>query len=282
MLVRLKVTGFKNLVDVDVRFGPFTCIAGANAVGKSNLFDAITFLAALADDEFAVAARKVREGTTADIRNLFHRHGGAHEPRMRLEAEMIIPQDGVDELGRDVKAAITFVRYIIELSYEDPATKHAPGRIALSREELRQINVGVCWFTVNWNSRRLAQVKSEPPVTDFAASCREGLTHACQSRSGVDLERDRESPPDPGSGLGPRVGARGTPQQSPILRPGQPRFSPVPSAHATSRAARRFRRRASRAASSLRSRSAKITGSSPASLSSGATYPNALCKRVEL
>jgi AAA15 family ATPase/GTPase len=48
MLTRLRVTGFKNLVDVDVRFGPFTCIAGANGVGKSNLFDAIGFLSALA------------------------------------------------------------------------------------------------------------------------------------------------------------------------------------------------------------------------------------------
>ena len=43
MLTRLKVSGFKNLVDVDIRFGPFTCIAGANGVGKSNLFDAINF-----------------------------------------------------------------------------------------------------------------------------------------------------------------------------------------------------------------------------------------------
>lgn len=44
MLTRLKVNGFKNLVDVDILFGPFTCVAGANAVGKSNLFDAIRFL----------------------------------------------------------------------------------------------------------------------------------------------------------------------------------------------------------------------------------------------
>ncbi|MEH2437635.1 MAG: AAA family ATPase [Nostoc sp.] len=49
MLTRLKVSGFKNLVDVDVRFGPFTCVAGANGVGKSNLFDAIRFLSATAD-----------------------------------------------------------------------------------------------------------------------------------------------------------------------------------------------------------------------------------------
>ena len=41
MLTRFQVQGFKNLLDLDVRFGPFTCVAGRNAVGKSNLFDAI-------------------------------------------------------------------------------------------------------------------------------------------------------------------------------------------------------------------------------------------------
>jgi AAA15 family ATPase/GTPase len=49
LLTRLRVKGFKNLVGVDVRFGPFTCIAGANGIGKSNLFDAIFFLSALAE-----------------------------------------------------------------------------------------------------------------------------------------------------------------------------------------------------------------------------------------
>lgn len=48
MLTRLRVRGFKKFVDVDVRFGPFTCIAGPNGVGKSNLFDAILFLRARA------------------------------------------------------------------------------------------------------------------------------------------------------------------------------------------------------------------------------------------
>ena len=61
MLTRLKVSGFKNLVNVDVRFGPFTCIAGANGVGKSNLFDAIRFLSALADKPLVEAALSVRD-----------------------------------------------------------------------------------------------------------------------------------------------------------------------------------------------------------------------------
>lgn len=48
MLTRLKVSGFKNLDDVDIRLGPLTCIVGANGVGKSNLLDAIGFLSELA------------------------------------------------------------------------------------------------------------------------------------------------------------------------------------------------------------------------------------------
>ena len=44
MLTRLEVKGFKNLLDMQVDFGPFTCIAGANGIGKSNIFDAIEFL----------------------------------------------------------------------------------------------------------------------------------------------------------------------------------------------------------------------------------------------
>ena len=43
MLTRLEVNGFKNLVDFALDFGPYTCIAGPNGVGKSNIFDAIRF-----------------------------------------------------------------------------------------------------------------------------------------------------------------------------------------------------------------------------------------------
>src|SRR5579859_3440714 len=102
MLTRLRVSGFKNLVDVDVYFGPFTCIAGANGVGKSNLFDAITFLSALADRPIIDAALSVRDegGRTADVKSLFHRIGDAPAAEMSFEAEMIIPDEGLDELGQ--------------------------------------------------------------------------------------------------------------------------------------------------------------------------------------
>ncbi len=60
MITRMKISGFKNLVDLDIRFGPFTCVAGANGVGKSNLFDAIIFLSALAEKTLIEAAMSVR------------------------------------------------------------------------------------------------------------------------------------------------------------------------------------------------------------------------------
>lgn len=120
MLTRLKVSGFKNLVDVDVRFGAFTCVAGANGVGKSNLFDAIRFLSAIADRPLIEAALSVRDegGKTSDIRSLFHRIGNEYADKMSFEAEVVISQEGIDDLGQKAEASITFLRYSITLAYK--------------------------------------------------------------------------------------------------------------------------------------------------------------------
>ncbi len=137
MLTRLKVRGFKNLLDVDLRFGPFTCIAGANGVGKSNLFDAMSFLSALAEKPFVEAARCVRDesGQHGNAENLFHRTRTGHDPEMEFEAEMIIPSEGIDDLGQPAKAAITFVTYKLVLgSREDDA-----GSLELKSESLDRI-----------------------------------------------------------------------------------------------------------------------------------------------
>lgn len=121
MLTRLRISGFKNLVDVDVYFGPFTCVAGANAVGKSNLFDAIHFLSALADHPLIDAALSVRDegGRTTDVKSLFHRVGDTFDKEMSFEAEMIVPHEGWDDLGQRAKATITFLRYSVTIAYRE-------------------------------------------------------------------------------------------------------------------------------------------------------------------
>lgn len=48
MLTRLEVDGFKNLLGLKLDLGAFTCIAGTNGTGKSDVFDAVQFLSLLA------------------------------------------------------------------------------------------------------------------------------------------------------------------------------------------------------------------------------------------
>ena len=146
MLTRLKVSGFKNLVDVDVRFGPFTCIAGPNGVGKSNLFDAIRFLSALADRPLMEAALTVRGdengGRIADIRSLFQRYGDQHVSEMSFEAEMIVPSEDEDDLGQKAKATNTFLRYTLKLAYRKDQNLGSLGSLEVVNEELDYITVG--------------------------------------------------------------------------------------------------------------------------------------------
>jgi AAA15 family ATPase/GTPase len=60
MLARLEVDGFKNLLDLRVDLGPFTCIVGVNGAGKSNVFDAIQFMSLLSTRSLLDAAQEVR------------------------------------------------------------------------------------------------------------------------------------------------------------------------------------------------------------------------------
>ncbi|MEL6157971.1 MAG: AAA family ATPase [Cyanobacteria bacterium J06554_11] len=144
MLTRLRVSGFKNLVDVDIRFGPFTCIAGTNGVGKSNLFDAIRFLSSLADRPLIEAALSVRdeEGKSGDVRSLFHRVGDTYADEMFFEAEMIIPFEAVDELGQTAEASITFVRYSLKLTYRSDDSLRSLGSLEILEEKLEHIKRG--------------------------------------------------------------------------------------------------------------------------------------------
>jgi predicted ATPase len=144
VLTRLEVKGFKNLADLSVDFGPFTCIAGANGAGKSNVFDAIEFLASLADQPLMAAAeavRSTREDRTAEPRDLFW-DATTSEPSMWFAAEMIVPLHVEDDFGQVVDPSITFLRYELEIGLEKPSTFERRGRLVLLREALTHINLG--------------------------------------------------------------------------------------------------------------------------------------------
>jgi predicted ATPase len=140
MLTRLRVQGFKSLLDAEVKFGPFTCIAGTNGAGKSNLFDAILFLRDLADHTIIEAAHRVRDrsGTKrGDLRSLFTRTKESTLSNISIEADFIVPEEVVDDFGRTTVPSTTFLTYKIELKYIDAL--EGSEKIELVSEELTYI-----------------------------------------------------------------------------------------------------------------------------------------------
>lgn len=116
MITRIKIDGFKSLINTQLYFGPFTCIIGANAIGKSNFFDALVFLSNLADKTLVEAAKSVRsEKQNSNIRDIFFRDGDISYDTMTFEVDMIIPKEGYDDLGQKAYASTTAVRYKLQL-----------------------------------------------------------------------------------------------------------------------------------------------------------------------
>lgn len=143
MLTRLEVQGFKNLRRVDVPLGPFTCIAGANAVGKSNLFDAIQFLSDLATYPIVEAAARVRDpgGRTPDLRALFTRTTNSIVSVMSFGAEFVVPGIVVDDFGRQAEPSATFLRYEVRFRLVEGSSSRED-RIELEYESLDYIRKG--------------------------------------------------------------------------------------------------------------------------------------------
>ncbi|MGW2375580.1 AAA family ATPase [Kitasatospora sp. NPDC001683] len=137
--------GFKNLIDLKIELGPFTCIAGENGTGKSNVFDAIQFLSLLADKSMMDAAqevRGVRGERLGDPRDLFWNGYAPGSHKMRFAAEMIVPAEVEDDFGRQAKPTTTFLRYELELGYQPPHGIEKIGRLTLLSESLRHIKQG--------------------------------------------------------------------------------------------------------------------------------------------
>jgi predicted ATPase len=141
MLTRITIKGFKNLLDVDVRFGPFTCVAGRNGVGKSNLFDAIKFLSLLSQHPIMKAAQLVREtdGRSPDPKSLFTAIGQFRAAEIRLSAEMIVDRHVQDDLGEAAEASISAVRY--EVAFRLDVDAAGGDRLELVYEALTPVRI---------------------------------------------------------------------------------------------------------------------------------------------
>ncbi len=128
MITRIKIDGFKSLLNTELYFGSFTCIAGANAIGKSNFFDAITFLSNLADRSILEAAKSIRseDQKHSNIKDIFFKSGQHYLDTIFFEIDMIVSQTAEDDLGQTAEASITSLRYALELKLNEDNEDREP------------------------------------------------------------------------------------------------------------------------------------------------------------
>lgn len=114
MLTRIEINGFKSFRNFAIDFRPFQVFIGPNGVGKTNLFDAILLLSALASDHTLESAFRLGRGELVELFTVYP--DGSRAPQMQFAAEMLIGKTITDSLGKPFDLGTTRLRY--ELTIE--------------------------------------------------------------------------------------------------------------------------------------------------------------------
>lgn len=116
MITYIKINGFKSFCDFEMEFTPLTIIAGTNAAGKSNLFDALQLLSRLADaDKIHTAFREEQRG---DMHELFTQYDdNSSAPEMEFIVEMLVNRNVTDAWGATASLKYTRLHYELKIRH---------------------------------------------------------------------------------------------------------------------------------------------------------------------
>lgn len=114
MITYLKITGFKSFQNFEMEFTPLTIVAGTNASGKSNLFDALMLLSNLAETDNIKRAFKDQRG---EFLELFTQYGeNNYATEMEFHIEMLVNKEIADAWGNKALLKYTRLRYELKIS----------------------------------------------------------------------------------------------------------------------------------------------------------------------
>jgi predicted ATPase len=134
MITNLKISGFKSFHDYEMTFTPLTVIAGVNASGKSNLFDALHLLARLAETDLKTAFSEQR-GNPDELFTQFE--NGGHAKEMKFTVEMLVNRKVKDNWGDEDKVNNTRLRYELHISRSESV--HGFPKLHINHESLEKI-----------------------------------------------------------------------------------------------------------------------------------------------
>lgn len=113
MITYIYIDGFKTFRQFEMYFSPFTVIAGVNAAGKSNLFDALSLLSGLASESNLYKVLTNQRGELDEMFTLYDNGERANE--MTFKVDMLVNPKVSDEWGQTAKLTETRLRYEIKL-----------------------------------------------------------------------------------------------------------------------------------------------------------------------
>lgn len=120
MITKIEIDGFKSFKDFEMEFTPLTVIAGVNASGKSNLFDALQLLSDLAEMELTKAFDKQR-GSAIE---LFLQYSDKKRVKeMSFAVEVSVDDIVKDNRGNTAKLDYMHFRYEIKIKYRIDSKK---------------------------------------------------------------------------------------------------------------------------------------------------------------
>ena len=113
MITYIKIDGFKSFHNFEMDFTPLTVIAGSNAAGKSNIFDALKLLSSLADADKIQKSFREQRGGLLELFTMYDDH--TYADRMSFVVEMLVNPHVYDTWGGSEQLKYTRLRYELVL-----------------------------------------------------------------------------------------------------------------------------------------------------------------------
>ncbi|MDF9830625.1 AAA family ATPase [Parabacteroides sp. PF5-6] len=137
MITKIEIDGFKSFYNYSMEFTPLTVIAGTNASGKSNLFDALKLLSRLADTDLRTAFSD--KSLRGDVSELFMQYSDNKSVRqMTFAVEMLVNRLVTDNWGGEATVKTPRLRY--ELSIMRRENGRGFDELVVTHEQLSKIN----------------------------------------------------------------------------------------------------------------------------------------------